>query len=90
MTDVTTFDPNGTGATGNLFAHLNKYFEKYYTHFYIEKLSGTCLHDLAYTMPYRSWQHGITWAEQQEILGSIKGGSRISTLTLIFEDTTDV
>ena len=36
------------------------------------------------------FKHGITWAEQQEILESIKGESRISTLTLIFEETTDV
>ena len=41
-------------------------------------------------MPYRRWQHGITWTEQQEILGSIKGGSGISTLKLTFETTTDV
>ena len=32
-TDVTTFDPNNTGAAGNLFAHLNKNFRKYYLHF---------------------------------------------------------
>ena len=48
------------------------------------------MYDLASTMPYRSSQHGNTWKEQQEILGSIKGGSRISTLTMIFEETTDV
>ena len=36
------------------------------------------------------FKHSITWAEQKEILGSNKGGSGISTLTLIFEMTTDV
>ena len=36
------------------------------------------------------FKHSITWAEQKEILGSNKGGSGISTLTLIFETTTDV
>ena len=36
------------------------------------------------------FKHGIIWTEQQEIFGSNKGGSGISTLMLIFETTTDV
>ena len=43
-TDVTIFYPNNTGAAGNLFAHLNKNFQKYYLHFTLQDfLEPACM-----------------------------------------------